>query len=321
MQNKQTFLASLLGAGFLMLGLTTVAIAQKAPKTQEATNVRQAGDNHITGVIESVSGTSFSVRLADGTVKTYSATRQIFDKLSLNQGKAIILDTDIELGVSRGGQPMQGFNGRILNIQNNQLTVMLTSGQIRTIPIQPDFAAQLMKLQRSPEVAERMPITGIVNDSSPLSDIDRSPSTATKPPTAQMATRMSQGNNAKVKYSDLIAGCQNREVEINKLRALQDVANNVVRFNRIEVVDINDVLKDQNVQAFQQRHARHTQAEHDMLRDALKNVSVVVSNTNETMKLEQALLTIKVKPESVVALKIPDIYYGKVFVFYDSMAQ
>lgn len=136
-----------------------------------------------------------------------------------------------------------------------------------------------------------------------------------------MAMRLSQAHHAKATYSDLIAACKGREVEVNRLKALQDVANNVVEFDRIEVVDINEVLKGQNVQLFQHQHANHTKAEALMLQDVLKNTSVMVPNTNKTMKLGQALLALKVKPEAVTGLKVPDVIHGKVFVFYDSTLQ
>ena len=166
-----------------------------------------------------------------------------------------------------------------------------------------------------------MPITGIVHKQSPLSDIDYKPSTVTTALTPQMASRMSQAHNARATYSDLISACKTREVEVNRLKALQDVANNVVEFDRIEVVDINEVLKGRNIQVFQQQHAKHTEAEHLMLQDVLHNTSVMMPNTNRAMKLEQALLTLKVKPESVTGFKIPDVIHGKVFVFYNSTLQ
>ncbi len=321
MQNKQVRLASLLGIGFLLL-VPSVAIAQTAPTAQERTNLQQARTSAkpITGVIESLGGTPLKVRLADGTVKTYPVVRQIFDSMSLTQGTAIILDTDTDLALSGQGKPIYGFNGRIVNIKDNQLTVMLTSGQFRTIPIQPEFAAQLKKLQRSPGVPVHMPITGIVHKQSPLSDIDYKPSTVTTAPTPQMAARLSQAN-AKATYEDLVLACRNRVVEVSRLKALQDVANNVVEFDRIEVVDINELLKGETTQVFQRQHAKHTEAEHLMLEDVLQNTMVMVPNNNRTMKLEQALLKLKVKPESVTGLVVPDVIHGKVFVFYDSTLQ
>lgn len=322
MQNKQARLASLLGIGFLLL-VPSVAIAQTAPTTQAGTNLQQVRTNAkpITGVIESVTGTPLKVRLADGTVKTYPVTRQIFDSMSLHQGTAIIIDADTDLALSGKGKPIYGFNGRIVNIKDNQLTVMLTSGQIRTIPIQPEFVAQLKKLQRSPGVPVQMPITGIVHKQSPLSDIDYKPSTVTTAPTPQMARRMLQAHHAEPTYNDLVLACRNRVVEVGRLKALQDVANNVVEFDRIEVVDINELLKGETTQVFQQQHAKHTKAEHLMLEDVLHNTMVMVPNNNGTMKLEQALLTLKVKPESVTGLVVPDVIHGKVFVFYDSTLQ
>ncbi len=322
MQNK-LYLASLLGAGFLMLGLPNVAVAQAAPDTPNVTNPQQTrtSGKQVTGVIESLSGTPLKVRLADGSIKIYPVSRQIFNSISLYQGTAIILDTDTDLALSREGKPFYGFKGRITNIKDNQLTVMLTDGQVKTIPIQPEFAAQLKKLQRSPGVLDQIPITGIVHQQSPLSAINNKPSTVTTAPTPQMARRLSQAHNAKATYNELIAACKSREVEVKRLKALQDVANNVVEFNRIEVVDINEVLKGQNVQLFQDLHAGHTKAEHLMLQDVLKNTSVIVPNTNKTVKLEQALLTLKVKPETVTGLKVPDVIHGKVFVFYDSTLQ
>jgi predicted ATPase with chaperone activity len=80
-------------------------------------------------------------------------------------------------------------------------------------------------------------------------------------------------------------------------------------------------LKGENVQAFQQLHAKHTKAEHLMLEDSLNNISVIVPNTNKIMKLKQALLDLNVKPESVINVRVQDIIYGKLFVFYDSTAQ
>lgn len=321
MQNK-LHLASLLGAGFLML-VPSVAVAQAAPTTPNVTNLQQTrtSGKQVTGVIESFSGTSLKVRLADGSVKTYPVSRQIFDSMSLEQGTAIILDTDTDLALSGKGKPIYGFKGRITNIKDNQLTVMLTDGQVKTIPIQPEFSAQLKKLQRSPGVMAQMPITGIVHQQSPLSAINHKSSTVTTAPTSQMAMRLSQAHHAKATYSDLIAACKGREVEVNRLKALQDVANNVVELDRIEVVDINEVLKGQNVQLFQHQHANHTKAEQLMLQDVLKNTSVMVPNTNKTMKLGQALLALKVKPEAVTGLKVPDVIHGKLFVFYDSTLQ
>ena len=324
MKNTQIHLASLLGAGFLMLGLPTVTMAQTATSGHKVTNLAQTHPTSakaVTGVIESSSGTPLKVRLADGTLKTYPVSRQAFDSMSLEKGTAIILDTDTDLVLSEQGKPIYTFNGRIVGIKNNQLTVMLTSGQVRTIPIQPQFAAQLKKLQQEPGVPDQMPITGIVHQQSPLSDIDHKPSTVTTAPTPQMAKRISQASNASATYNDLIAACQGRETEVGNLKALQDISNDVVEFDRIEVVDINEVLKGHNPQPFQQRHANHTKVERLMLNDALKNTNVIIPNTNQTMKLEQALLRLKVKPEAVTGVKVPDMAYGKVFVFYDSTAQ
>jgi hypothetical protein len=133
-----------------------------------------------------------------------------------------------------------------------------------------------------------------------------------------MTTTRSQVRDEKATYSDLISACKNREVEVNKLKKLQDVANNVIRFARIETVDINNLLKGQNVQAFQQQCAKATSAQQATLRDILTNAKVIVRNTNQIMTLEQALLMSKVKSESIVGLQVTDIYQGKVFVFYDS---
>lgn len=113
------------------------------------------------------------MRLADGTTKTYPVNKQIFSPIKLIQGIAIIFDPDSSSEVSSKEQPNQAFNGRIINIKDTQLTVMLTSGQIRTIPIQPEFATQLRKLQQLRLV--QVPITGIVHDSHSISDIDNSP--------------------------------------------------------------------------------------------------------------------------------------------------
>lgn len=285
MKNKQVRLALLLGAGFLMLAFPSLVMAQTKPVAQDATlEQARAASKQISGVIESVDNTSFKVRLSDGTVKTYPVNHQIFRSLKLTESIAILLkDSDLE--VLEAGQPVQAFNGRIINIKGNQLTVMLTSGQVRTMPIQPEFAAQLEKLQRSPEVPEQMPITGIVHESHPLSNIDHSPSTATTPlPPA--ARRITQLNKIDATYSDLISACKGREVEVNRLKALQDVANNVIRFDRIKTVNINNLLKGQNVQAFQQQCTKPTQAEQAMLRDVLTNASVIVANTSQTMSLE-----------------------------------
>lgn len=317
MQNKLR-LASLLGVGFLML-IPIPTVAQTAPLPKDAKNLQQAqqvASKQITGIIEAVNGTSFTVRLADGTTKTYPVNEQIFSPLKLIQGIAIIFDPDSSSEVSSKEQPNQAFNGRIINIQDTQLTVMLTSGQVRTIPIQPKFATQLRKLQQLRSV--QVPITGIVHDSHPLSDIDHSPSTATTALTPQMTTRRSQVRDEKATYSDLISACKNREAEVNKLKALQDVANNVIRFARIETVDINNLLKGQNVQAFQQQCAKATSAQQATMRDILTDAKVIVRNTNQIMTLEQALLMSKVKSESIVGLKVTDIYQGRVFVFYDS---
>lgn len=324
MKNKQIHLASLLSAGFLMLGLPTATMAQTAPNAHKVTNLAQTHPTTakaVTGVIESSSGTPLKVRLADGTLKTYPVSRQAFDSMSLEKGTAIILDTDTDLVLSEQGKPIYTFDGRIVGIKNNQLTVMLTTGQVRTIPIQPQFAAQLKKLQQEPGVPDQMPITGIVHKQSPLSDIDHKPSTVTTAANPQVAKRISQAGNASATYSDLMSACKTREAEVGNLKALQDISNNVVEFDRIEVVDINEVLKGHNPQPFQQQHANHTKTEHLMLNDVLKNTSVIIPNTNQTMKLEQALLKLKVKPEAVTGLKVPDMAYGKVFVFYDSTAQ
>ncbi len=243
MQNKQIGLASLLGFGFLLLGLPTVTIAQTAP-SQKVTpaQTHPTSAKPVTGVIESSHGTPLQVRLADGTLKTYPVSRQVFDSMSLEKGTAIILDTDTDLVLSEQGKPIYTFNGRIVGIKDNHLTVMLTSGQVRNIPIQPQFAAQLKKLQQEPGVPDQMPITGIVHKQSPLSDIDHKPSTVTTAPTPQMAKRISQASNASATYNDLMAACQGRKTEVGNLKALQDISNDVVEFNRIEVVDINEVL-------------------------------------------------------------------------------
>ncbi|MBW4638608.1 MAG: hypothetical protein KME05_10285 [Gloeocapsa sp. UFS-A4-WI-NPMV-4B04] len=322
MQKKQVHLASLV-AGFLMLGIPSAALAQITHLTQNVTNVQQArrSAKPITGVIESFSGIQMKVRLSDGSVKTYPVSRQIFDSLSLNEGTVILFDADTDLILSTQEKPIYAFKGRITDIKNNQLTVMLTSGQVRTIPIQPEFAAQLKKLQRLPGVPVNMQISGIVHENSPLSDINSNPSTVTTVPNSQVARRILQARTAKATYEDLMEACKSRGVQFSRLNALQDIANNVVEFDRIEVVDINEVLKGQNVQAFQQLHAKHTKAEHLILEDSLNNISVMVPNTNKIMKLKQALLNLNVKPESVINVRVRDIIYGKLFVFYDSTAQ
>lgn len=56
-------------------------VAQTAPLPQETKNLQQGqrvASKQITGIIECVNGTSFTVRLADGTTKTYPVNRQIF---------------------------------------------------------------------------------------------------------------------------------------------------------------------------------------------------------------------------------------------------
>jgi len=322
MQKKQIHLASLV-AGFLMLGLPCVAVAQTTHLNQNVTNVQQArrSAKPIAGVIESLSGIQIKVRLPDGRVKTYPISRQIFDSLSLNKGTVILFDADTDLILSTQGKPIYAFKGRITDIKNNQLTVILTNGQVRTIPIQTEFAAQLRKLQRLPGIPVNMLISGIVHENSPLSDINSNPSTVVTVDNPQVARRISQARTAKATYEDLMTACKSREVQLSRLNALQDVANNVVEFDRIEVVNINEVLKGENVQAFQQLHAKHTKAEHLMLEDSLNNISVIVPNTNKIMKLKQALLDLNVKPESVINVRVQDIIYGKLFVFYDSTAQ
>lgn len=140
-------------------------------------------------------------------------------------------------------------------------------------------------------------------------------------PNPQVVERRSQAHTAKATYEDLIAACKSREFQLSRLNKLQDVANNVVKFDRIEVVDINEVLKGKDVYVFQQLHARHTKAEHLLLEKSLNNISVIVPNTNIIMKLKQALLDLKVKPTSITGIIVKDIIYGKVFVFYDSTAQ
>nr|WP_290225625.1 hypothetical protein [Trichocoleus desertorum] len=140
-------------------------------------------------------------------------------------------------------------------------------------------------------------------------------------PNPQVAKRILQAHTAKATYEDLMAACKSREVQLSRLNALQNVANNVVRFDRIEVVDINEVLKGKNAYAFKQLHARHTKAEHLMLEKSLNDISVIVPNTNNIMKLKQALLDLNVEPESVTGVVVKDVIYGKLFVFYDSTAQ
>lgn len=315
-------LVFLVSVGLAILGFTGVAEAQTAPMQQDVTNTRQTERSpsiQVAGIIESVNSTTMTVRFADGSIKTYPLHRQVFSKIKPVKGIAILLDKDGEIGVSRGGRPLQAFNGRIIAIKDNSLSVMLTSGQVETIAIQPEFARQLKNFQRTTDAPERLPITGIVSDRSPLSAINYTPSTPTNPPTAQMAARIAKDNNTKVEYSDLISACQGRKVEADKLKALQDVANNVVRFDRLEVVDINDVLKGQEVQAFQQRHSHHTPVENQILEEALNNVSVAITNQNKIMTLEEALLMHKVNKKSIIGIKVPDdIYYSKVFIFYDS---
>lgn len=315
-------LVFLVSVGLAILGFPGISEAQTAPMKQDVTNTRQterSPSNQLAGMIESVNSTTMTVRFADGSIKTYPLNRQVFSGIKPVKGIAILLNKDSEVGVSRGGRPLQTFNGRIIDVKDNSLSVMLTSGQVKTIAIQPEFARQLKNFQRTTDASERLPITGIVSDRNPLSAINYTPSTPTNPPTAQMAARIAKDNNTKAKYGDLISACQGRKVEADKLKALQDVANNVVRFDRIEVVDINDVLKGQEVQAFQQRHAHHTPAENLILEDALHNVSVAITNQNKIMTLEDALLLQKVKKESIIGIKVPDdIYYSKVFVFYDS---
>jgi hypothetical protein len=321
MRKIQVRLACLFSVGVMTLAFMDIVKAQTAPIKQNVTNVRQTerSHNYVAGIIESVNSTSINVRLADGSIKTYSRNGQVFAAIKPLKGIAIIVDEDSKVAVSRGGRPLQVFNGRIVDIKNNSLSVMLTSGQVEIIPIQPEFASQLKTLQRTTNASIRLPITGVVSDRSPLSAINYTPSSPTNSPTTQMVTRIAQGTDAKAEYSDLILACQNRKAEVGKLKALQDVANNVVRFDRIEVVDINDVLKGQNIKAFQQRHAHHTPAENLILENALNNVSVVVSNTNNVMTFEEALSMRKVNKKSIVGIKVSDdIYYGKVFVFYDS---
>ena len=322
MRKNQVRLACLFSVGVMTLAFMDIVKAQTAPIKQNVTNVGQkerSHSNHVAGIIESVNSTSINVRLADGSIKTYSRNWQVFTAIKPLKGIAVIIDEDSKVGVARGGRPLQAFNGRIVDIKNNSLSVMLTSGQVKTISIQPEFASQLKTLQRTTDASSHLPITGVVNDLSPLSAINYIPSTSTSTPTAQMVMRIKQGSDAKPKYSDLILACQDRKAETSQLKALQDVANNVVRFDRIEVVDINDVLKGQDIKAFQQRHAQHTPTENLLLENALNNISVMVSNTNNIMTFEKALSMRKVNKKSIVGIKVSDdIYYGKVFVFYDS---
>lgn len=322
MQKNQLRLACLFSVGVMTLAFMDMVKAQTAPIKQNVTNVRQeerSQSHHVAGIIESVNSISINVRIADGSIKTYSRNWQVFAAIKPLKGIAIIIDEDSKVGVSKGGRPLQAFNGRIVDIKNNSLSVMLTSGQVKTIPIEPEFASQLKTLQRTTNAPSRLPITGVVSDRSPLSAINYTPSTPTNSPTAQMVMRIGQGSDAKTKYSDLILACQNRKAEVSKLKALQDVANNVVRFDRIEVVDINAVLKGQDIKVFQQQHSHHTPAENLLLENALDNVSVAVSNTNNIITFEEALSMRKVNKKSIVGIKVSDdIYYGKVFVFYDS---
>ncbi len=318
MRKNQIRLAFLLSVGLLTLGVVSVGEAQTKPTEQNTMPAKRSPDR-VAGIIESVDSASIKVRLADGSIKSYPRNQQIFSTIKPAEGIAIILDKDVEVGVSRGGRPLQVFDGRIVDLKNDRLSVMLTSGQVKNIAISPEFASQLKNLQRTTDAPSRLPITGIVNDLSPLSSINYTPSTPTNLPTAQMTRRIAQGSNVKAKYSDLILACQGRKVEVDKLKALQDVANNVVRFERLEVVDINDVLKGQEIKAFQQRHAQHTPTEDLILNNALKEVSVAIANNNDIMTLEQALLLHKVNKKSIIGIKVPDdIYYSKVFVFYDS---
>ena len=134
----------------------------------------------------------------------------------------------------------------------------------------------------------------------------------------QVVERRWQAHTDKATYEHLMVACQSREFQLSRLNQLQDVANNLVEFDRIEVVDINEVLKGENAYAFQQLHASHTKAEHLMLEEALNNTGIIVPNTNKMMKLKQALLNLTVKPESITGVRVPDITYGKLFVFYDS---
>jgi tRNA(Ile2) C34 agmatinyltransferase TiaS len=137
----------------------------------------------------------------------------------------------------------------------------------------------------------------------------------------QVVERRWQAHTDKATYEHLMVACQSREFQLSRLNQLQDVATNVVELNRIEVVDINKVLIGENAYAFQQLHASHTKAEHLMLEQSLNNISVIVPNTNNIMKLKQALLNSKVQPKSIIGVTVPDIMYGKVFVFYDSTVQ
>ena len=143
----------------------------------------------------------------------------------------------------------------------------------------------------------------------------------TTAPNPQVVERILQARTDQATYEDLMAACKSREFQLSRLDELKDVANNVVEFDRIEVVDVNEVLKGENDYAFWQLHARHTKAEHLMLEKSLNNIGVIVPNTNNIMKLKQALLNLKVKPESVTGVIVKDIVYGKLFVFYDSTVQ
>jgi hypothetical protein len=115
------------------VGLANCYYGTNSTDAHKVTNLAQTHPTSakaVTGVIESSSGTPLKVRLADGTLKTYPVSRQVFDLMSLYQDTAIILDPDTDLLLSEQGKPIYAFNGRIVGIKDNQLTVMLTSGQV-----------------------------------------------------------------------------------------------------------------------------------------------------------------------------------------------
>ena len=118
-----------------------------------------------------------------------------------------------------------------------------------------------------------------------------------------------------------MASCQTRKQEVSSLKTFQDVSNNDVGFNRIEVVDINELLKGHNAEAFHEQHAAHTPVEQAMLQDVLNNITVVIPNTTQQMPLKEALLLHDVKSEKVTGVKVSDVYHGKLVVFYDSKIQ
>ena len=160
-----------------------------------------------------------------------------------------------------------------------------------------------------------------VDDRSSTNHLIYDSSSITSEATPEKLEHISKVRSLKVTYQDLMASCHTRKQEVSSLKALQDVSNNVVEFNRIEVVDINELLKGHNAEAFHKQHAAHTPAEQAMLQDALNNVGVVIPNTNQQMPLKKALLLHDVKSNKVTGVKITDVHYGKLVVFYDSKIQ